>query len=158
MELLEPRIYRMSNVLIRINPRGRVTRPVTLWAMVMAVCLFCFEANIGNRGTFLDVALLVTVLLGIYLGWQRRGGTVFFAPIASWFFAWPPLWLATMIHEGFFKGLFKGLFLITFGWIIIGGGEFILLIATSSIVRLVRRLSRHGQSGLVVFGPGELTD
>ena len=127
MEFLEHRIYKVSNLLIRINPRGKVTRPVTLWSMVMAVFLFCFEVNIVNRGTFLDLALLVTVLLGIYLGWQRRGGTVFFAPIASWFFAWPPLWLATMIHEGFFKGLFKGLFLITFGWIIIGGAEFIVL-------------------------------
>jgi len=123
--------------------------------MVMAVCLFCFEANIGNRGTFLDLALLVTVLLGIYLGWRRRGGTVFFAPIASWFFAWPPLWLATMIHEGFFKGLFKGLFLITFGWIIIGGSEFIVLLTTSSIVRLL--LGKRGIEGseIVVFGPDE---
>ena len=155
MEFLEHRIYKVSNLLIRINPRGRVTRPVTLWAMVMAVCLFCFEANIGNRGTFLDLALLVTVLLGIYLGWRRRGGTVFFAPIASWFFAWPPLWLATMIHEGFFKGLFKGLFLITFGWIIIGGSEFIVLLTTSSIVRLL--LGKRGIEGseIVVFGPDE---
>jgi len=155
MELLEPRVHKVSNVLIRINPRGRVTRPVTLWAIVMAVCLFCFEAKIGNRGTFLDVALLVTVLLGIYLGWQRRGGTVFFAPIASWFFAWPPLWLATMIHEGFFKGLFKGLFLITFGWIIIGGAEFIVLFTTSSIVRLLRGKRRNEGSEIVVFGPDE---
>ena len=155
MELLEPRVHKVSNLLIRINPRGRVTRPVTLWAIVMAVYLFCFEAKIGNRGTFLDVALLVTVLLGIYLGWRRRGGTVFFAPIASWFFAWPPLWLATMIHEGFFKGLFKGLFLITFGWIIIGGSEFIVLLTTSSIVRLL--LGKRGIEGseIVVFGPDE---
>ena len=155
MELLEPRVHKVSNLLIRINPRGRVTRPVTFWAIVIAVCLFCFEAKIGNRGTFLDVALLVTVLLGIYLGWRRRGGTVFFAPIASWFFAWPPLWLATMIHEGFFKGLFKGLFLITFGWIIIGGSEFIVLFTTSSIVRLL--LGKRGIEGseIVVFGPDE---
>ena len=155
MELLEPRVHKVSNLLIRINPRGRVTRPVTLWAMVMAVCLFCFEANIGNRGTFLDLALLVTVLLGIYLGWRRRGGTVFFAPIASWFFAWPPLWLATMIHEGFFKGLFKGLFLITFGWIIIGGAEFIVLFTTSSIVRLLRGKRGSEGSEIVIFGPDE---
>ena len=142
-------------MLIRINPRGRVTRPVTLWSMFMAVCLFCFEANIGNKATFLDLALLVTVFLGIYLGWQRRGGTVFFAPIASWFFAWPPLWLATLIHEGFFKGLLKGLFLITFGWIIIGGAEFIVLFTTSSIVRLLRGKRGSEGSEIVIFGPDE---
>ena len=155
MEFLEHRIYKVSNLLIRINPRGKVTRPVTLWSTVMAVFLFCFEANIGNRGTFLDLALLVTVLLGIYLGWQRRGGTVFFAPIASWFFAWPPLWLATMIHEGFFKGLFKGLFFITFGWIIIGGAEFIVLLTTSSIIRLLRGKRGNEGSEILVFGPDE---
>jgi len=123
--------------------------------MVMAVCLFCFEANIGNRGTFLDVALLATVLLGIYLGWQRRGGTVFFAPIASWFFAWPPLWLATMIHEGFFKGLFKGLFLITFGWIIIGGAQFIVLLVTSSMVRILLGTRHSSESEVVIFPPND---
>ena len=123
--------------------------------MVMAICLFCFEANIGNRGTFRNVALLVTVLLGFYLGWMRRGGTVFFAPIASWFFAWPPLWLATMIHEGFIKGLFKGLFLITFGWIIIGGAQFAVLIVTSSAVRLVRGKRNQSESDVVIFGPDE---
>ena len=145
----------MSNLLIRINPRGRVTRPVALWAMVMAICLFCFEANIGNRAIFLDTALLVTVLLGFYLGWMRRSGTVFFAPIASWFFAWPPLWLATMIHEGFIKGLFKGLFLITFGWIIIGGAEFIVLFTTSTIVRMLRGRKRDNASEVVIFGPDD---
>jgi hypothetical protein len=123
--------------------------------MVMAICLFCFEANIGNRGTFRNVALLVTVLLGFYLGWMRRGGAVFLAPIASWFFAWPPLWLATMIHEGFIKGLFKGLFLITFGWIIIGGAQFAVLIVTSSAVRLVRGNRNQSESDVVIFGPDE---
>ena len=145
----------MSNVLIRINPRGRVTRPVTLWAMVMAICLFCFEANIGNRGTFRNVALLVTVILGIYLGWMRRSGTVFFAPIVSWFFACPPLWLATMIHEGFIRGLFKGLFLITFGWVLIGGAEFVVLLVSSSVVRLFRGRAIHSRPDVVVFGPNE---
>ncbi len=121
--------------------------------MVMAICLFCFEANIGNRAIFLDTALLVTVLLGFYLGWMRRSGTVFFAPIASWFFAWPPLWLATMIHEGFIKGLIKGLFLITFGWIIIGGAQFIVLLVASTTVRLIRGKRNYTESEVVIFPP-----
>jgi hypothetical protein len=123
--------------------------------MVMALCLFCFEANIDRTGISLDVAFAVTALLGIFLGWQRRGGTVFFAPIVSWFFAWPPLWLAAMIHEGFLKGFFKGLFLITFGWIAIGGAEFIVLLVTSTIVRLLRGKKRDSAAEVVIFGPDD---
>jgi len=145
----------MSNLLIRVNPRGKVSRPVALWAMLMAVALFCFEANIGDRGTSSNAGLLITVLLGIYLGWQRSGGAVFFAPIASWFFAWPALWLATMIHEGFIKGLFKGLFLITIGWFIIGGAQFIVLFTSSSIVRLLRGGRNNSGPDVVIFGPDD---
>jgi hypothetical protein len=145
----------MSNLLFRVNPKGKVSRPVALWAMLMAVALFCFEANIGDRGTSRNAGLLITVLLGFYLGWQRRGGAVFFAPIASWFFAWPPLWLATMIHEGFVKGLFKGLFLITFGWFIIGGAQFIVLFTSSSIVRLLRGGRNNSGPEVVIFGPDD---
>jgi len=123
--------------------------------MVMALCIFCFEANIGRTDISLDVAFAVTALLGIFLGWQRRSGTVFFAPIVSWFFAWPPLWLGIMVHEGFFKGFFKGLFLITFGWIAIGGAEFLVLLVTSTIVRLLRGKKRDSAAEVVIFGPDD---
>jgi len=147
----------MSTVFYSLQERskGRVTRPLLLWAFLMAIDLFCYEAQIGNSNTVRDAGLLMTVMLGIYLGWQRRGGTVFFAPIASWFFAWPPLWLATMIHEGFFKGFFKGLFLITIGWIAIGGGEFAVLLITSTIVRMLRGKKRDSVSDVVIFGPDD---
>lgn len=121
--------------------------------MLMSVALFCFESNIVNRSTVRDAGLLITVLLGIYLGWQRRSGAVFFAPIVSWFFAWPPLWLATIIHEGFIKGLFKGFFLVTFGWALIGGAEFVVLFLTSSAVRLLRSMRNTSGPDVVVFGP-----
>ena len=113
----------------------------------MAIDLFCYEAQIGNENTVRDAGLLVTVVLGIYLGWQRRSGTVFIAPLVSWIVAWPPLWLATMIHEGFFKGFFKGLFLITIGWIAIGAAEFAVLLITSTIVRMLRGKRRGSAAG-----------
>ena len=94
-------------------------------------------------------------MLGIYLGWQRRSGTMFIAPLVSWIVAWPPLWLATMIHEGFFKGFFKGLFLITFGWIVIGGAEFVVLLVTSTIIRTLRGKRRDSVSEVVIFGPDD---
>jgi len=121
----------------------------------MAIDLFCYEAQIGNSNSVRSAGLAITVVLGIYLGWQRRSGTVFIAPLVSWIVAWPPLWLATMIHEGFFKGFFKGLFLITIGWIAIGAAEFAVLLITSSIVRLLRGKKRDNVSEVVIFGPDD---
>jgi hypothetical protein len=60
-----------------------------------------------------------------------------------------------MIHEGFLKGFFKGLFLITFGWIAIGGAEFIVLLTTSTIVRLLRGKKRDSAAEVVIFGPDD---
>ena len=147
----------MSTVFYSLQERskGRVTRPLLLWAFLMAIDLFCYEAQIGNSNTVRDAGLLITVVLGIYLGWQRRSGTVFIAPLVSWIVAWPPLWLATMIHEGFFKGFFKGLFLITIGWIAIGAAEFAVLLITSTIVRMLRGKKRDNVSEVVVFGPDD---
>ena len=147
----------MSTVFYSLQERskGRVTRPLLLWAFLMAIDLFCYEAQIGNSNTVRDAGLLITVVLGIYLGWQRRSGTVFIAPLVSWIVAWPPLWLATMIHEGFFKGFFKGLFLITIGWIAIGAAEFAVLLITSTFVRLLRGKKRDNVSEVVIFGPDD---
>ena len=148
----------MSTVFYSLQERskGRVTRPLVLWAFLMAIDLFCFEAQIGNSSTVRSAGLAVTVALGIYLGWQRRSETVFIAPLVSWMVAWPPLWLATMIHEGFFKGFFKGLFLITFGWIAIGGAEFVVLLVTSTIVRTLRGNRKNTEPEVVIFGPDDV--
>ena len=148
----------MSTVFYSLQERskGRVTRPLVLWAFLMAIDLFCFEAQIGNRNTVSDAGFIITALLGIYLGWQRRSGTVFIAPLISWIIAWPPLWLATMIHEGFIKGFFKGLFLITFGWIAIGGAEFVVLLVTSTIVRTLRGKRKNTKPEVVIFGPDDV--
>jgi len=145
----------MSTVFYSLQERskGRVTRPLLLWAFLIAIDLFCYEAQIGNSNTVRDAGLFITVVLGIYLGWQRRSGTVFIAPLVSWIVAWPPLWLATMIHEGFFKGFFKGLFLITIGWTAIGAAEFVVLLITSTIVRILPGKKRDNHSQVVIFGP-----
>ena len=147
----------MSTVFYSLQERskGRVTRPLVLWAFLMAIDLFCFEAQIGNSSTVRSAGLAITVALGIYLGWQRRSATAFIAPLVSWMVTWPPLWLATMIHEGFFKGFFKGLFLVTIGWIAIGGAEFVVLLVTSTIVRTLRGKKRDSVSDVVIFGPDD---
>ena len=109
----------MSNIVFQVQQRskGKVSGPMTLWALIVAVSLSCIQLHTEDNTVFVETALVATMFLGVYLGWQRRGGSVFIAPLVSWAFAWPPLWIAAMIHDGFVVGLFKGLFLITFGWV-----------------------------------------
>jgi hypothetical protein len=99
------------------------------------------------------VGVIATVLLGIYLGWRRRGAAVFIAPMVSWLFAWLPLWIAAMIRDGFFRGIFVGLFLITIGWIAIGFLEFFGLGLVTFLVRMFRGPSPTDGPNVIIFGP-----
>ena len=147
----------MNTVIYNFQERskGKVTKPMTLWAICMAIVIFCYEAQYGNQHHVVDTGFVLTVLLGLYLGWQRRSGSVFIAPLVSWIFAWVPLWIAAMIHDGFIVGLFKGLFLVTFGWIAIGGAEFFVLLVTSTVVRIFRSKRINSDPEVYIFGPDD---
>ena len=149
----------MSNIVFQVQQRskGKVSGPMTLWALIVAVSLSCIQLHTEDNTVFVETALVATMFLGVYLGWQRRGGSVFIAPLVSWAFAWPPLWIAAMIHDGFVVGLFKGLFLITFGWVVIGGAEFMVLIVVSTIIRMFRSRATS-QDEVVIFGPHDQPD
>jgi hypothetical protein len=138
---------------VRERARGNVTAPMMLWATVMAVVIFLSEARWGSRTSVVWTGVIATVLLGVYLGWRRRGAAVFIAPMVSWLFAWIPLWVAAMIHDGFFKGIFAGLFLITIGWIGIGFLEFFGLGLVTFLVRMVRGPSPTDGPNVIIFGP-----
>ncbi len=138
---------------VRERARGNVTTPMMLWAVVMAVVIFIREAHRGPQSGALWAGVIATALLGIYLGWRRRGAAVFIAPIVSWLFAWFPLWIAAMIHDGFIKGLFVGLFLITIGWIGIGFLEFFGLGIVTFVVRSFRGPSNSSGPDVIIFGP-----
>ena len=140
---------------VRERSRGNVTASMMLWASVMAVVLFLYEARIGNHADALWTGVGVTGLFGIYLGWRRRAAAVFVAPFVSWLFAWLPLWVAAMIHEGVLRGLFWGLFLITVGWIVIGFVEFAWLGAVAFLVRSFRGPTGRGDAKVVIFGPDD---
>jgi len=129
---------------------------MALWALVMAVTLFCLTAHVADRAGFIEIALISTSLLGLYLGWHRRSGTVVIAPFVSWMLAWPGIVLGSMIHDGFIKGFFKGLFLITFGWIAIGGAEFSILLIMTSITRILRGPRSQNEPDVTIFGPDDV--
>jgi hypothetical protein len=104
----------------------------------MAVCIFGIRANYSVRA-FELTAVVATGLLGAYLGWNRRLGVIFFAPVVSWLFGWFPLVVAEMIRDGFFKGFFVGLLLATVGWVAIGAVEFGALMVVAFPFRLLPR-------------------
>jgi len=124
-----------------------------LWSSAMAVVLFLIESRLAPHAATMWVGVGVTGLFGIYLGWRRRTAAVFVAPFVSWLFAWLPLWVAAMIHDGVVNGFLRGLFLITFGWIAIGFGEFAWLTAMAFLARLFRGPASRDEPDVVIFSP-----
>jgi len=130
----------------RERARGNVSTPVVLWAIAMTVVLFMEIVNPSALVTVSGFAL--TALLGGFLGWRRRMGTVVVAPFVSWMFAWFPMEIASMIHFGILKGFLLGLVIITFGWIAIG---FVELAWLGMVAMLVRSIHGHSPEDRVVI-------
>jgi hypothetical protein len=137
---VEPR----STFVIRVREttRGAAGFATSLWAIVITVCLFAIRVD-RSHSTYVLVAVIATVLLGAYLGWHRRMGVIFMAPVVSWLFAWIPLLFAEVIHDGLLKGALYWLVLVTVGWLIIGTVEFIALMCIAWPFRLVSGLYHH---------------
>ncbi len=144
-------------VQVRQRAKGNVSAAMIIWSIAMAVVLVLWEVSPRDDGRAVVAGLGVTALLGLYLGWRRRGAAVFVAPMVSWTFAWVPLWIASMVRHGFVKGLFVGFFLVTVGWIVIGTMEFLSLGAVTLLVRSARGggPGMH-DDGVVIFGPDDL--
>ncbi len=135
---------------VRRRSRGQVSVAMTLWAIVMAIVIFCLEARVGRADIVGWIGVATSIIFGAILGWRRRVAAVLVAPFVSWLWAWFPLWLAAMIHDGFFGGLAIGFFLVTVGWIGIGLLEAVMV----GIVALAVRSLRGGNDGdIVIFGP-----
>jgi hypothetical protein len=136
----------------RQRARGNVTGAMVLWALVMAVVIFLDESRWTSVSSTTWAGVGAVVLFGLYLGWRRRAAAVLVAPFVSWFFAWPLLWAAAMIHDGVVKGFFIGLFLVTVGWLGIGLAEFLGLGVVAMLVRWARGSGGRGPD-VVIFGP-----
>jgi hypothetical protein len=136
-------------VTFRERARGNVSTPVVLWAIAMTVVLFM---EIVIPSALLTVSgFALTALLGGFLGWRRRMGTIVVAPFVSWLFAWFPMEIASMIHFGILKGFLLGLVIITFGWIAIG---FVELAWLAMAAMLIRSIHGHSpQDRVVIIDP-----
>lgn len=140
-------------VQVRERARGNVSTSVTLWAIAMAVILVLDIVSPSAKVT--TAGFIVTALLGVWLGWRRRGGVVVVAPFVSWLFAWFPMMVASMVHTGILKGFFTGLFLISVGWLGIGFVEFVWLAMVTFVVRAMRGRPRD-EDVMIVDPPRRL--
>ena len=135
---------------VRRRSRGQVSGAMTLWAIVMAIVIFCLEARVGRADIVGWIGVATSIIFGAILGWRHRVAAVLVAPFVSWLWAWLPLWIAAMIHDGFFGGLAIGFFLVTVGWIGVGLLEVVMV----GVVALAVRSLRGGSDGdIVIFGP-----
>jgi hypothetical protein len=146
MNLSSPVVVR-----VRESTRGSAGVAIVMWSIVMAAAIFAVRANMA-RHEFELMGVVATFLLGAYLGWRRRLGSIFFAPVVSWMFAWFPLVVAEMIRDGFFKGAVFGVLMATFGWLVIGFVEFISIMAIALPFRLASLLL-HRDSDVVIDPP-----
>ncbi|MGH9019850.1 MAG: hypothetical protein ACRDV0_02390 [Acidimicrobiales bacterium] len=145
----------MSQVVVgwRQRARGNVTGAMVLWALVMAVVIFLDESRWASTWNATWAGVGAVVVFGLYLGWRRRAAAVLVAPFVSWFFAWPLLWAAAMIHDGVVKGFFIGLFLVTVGWLGIGLAEVVGLGVVAFTVRWARGSGRSGPDVVIIQPP-----
>ena len=148
----------MSNVIFEFKNRARrsVSAPMFYWATLMTVFMVLIEVSTKHRGTYELGAFIATALLGVLLGYRRRVGSVFFAPVIHWFVAWIPLWVAVMAHHGFLRGFFRGLVIITFGWAGIAAAEITLMLVFAVISRSVFSKRTSSNNDVVIFGPNDL--
>ncbi len=143
----------MIRVVTVVNQRARGGWSVVTgaWTLVMAVVLALGEARPSGRGADLVVGVVASALLGVVLGWRRRLGAAFAAPLLSWLVAWLPLVIASMVRHGLLGGLVTGIVTVTVGWVVIGGGE---LAVVGGVALLVSRVRRDGPR-VVIYGPGD---
>lgn len=150
----------MANTVVvryREATRGPVGALVLAWALVVAVCLFFISAQRGpNEGAF-NVAVWLTVALGVVLGIRSRTGVSFFAPVVSWLFAVVPFGCGFLVHEFSAGSLFGAVVWDTVGWMFIGAMECTILFTVATVVRLALSPFRH-RSEIVIYPPGHHED
>jgi len=139
-------------------------RPVALgvvaWAVVVGVCAFIAltEGHLGISSSAATwaywIAALWTSATGWWLGWRRRMGTAFAAPVLSWIVFVPFAFASEFVRAGFLGGLIRGLGLAVFGGFVASFVEGVLLVAFASLGRLAAAALGRGGPDVVILPPG----
>ncbi len=149
-------------VVRRIGPKP-VFWGIFAWSVVVAACLFTYwtrghiGVDHGDADTALWIAGALTAAVGFWIGWRRRLGTAFFAPLLAWFVLVPWAFAAAFVRYGFFKGLLHGFVLAIFGGFVAAFCEGVLLVSFGLLGRMARgSLGPKSDEDVVIFPPGTL--
>ena len=145
----------------QIGPKP-VAWGVFAWSIVIGACMFVIwtapHAGIShsNANTAYWIAGVLTLLVGVWLGWRRRTGTSFVAPILAWIVMVPFAFASEFARVGFFLGLWRGLWLAILGGFAASFVVGVLLVASALLGRIAAGVLGHDRQdpGVVIFPPG----
>lgn len=138
----------------------RVGAGLLAWAILVDVCLFLAWTS-GSAGIPSDahypsylVAGLLTIAAGFWVGWRRRVGAAFGAPVLAWMLLVPFAFASGFLTHGFLGGLWHGIVLSVVGGIVTSFVEGVFLLAFSVLGRLAVASSGRGRRGVSILPPG----
>ena len=142
-------------IVVRQWPRP-VAYGIVAWAFVVDVCLFVAwtKGHLGISSSMATAAYWIagasTAALGLWLGWRRRTGTAFIAPLLAWFLLVPFAFASEFVRVGILRGLWHGLWLSIFGGFVAAFVEGVLLVAFAVLGRIAVGVAGRDQPGIVI--------
>jgi hypothetical protein len=132
---------------------------IVAWAIVVDVCLFIAltKDHLGISGAMATaaywLAFVATIALGWWLGWRRRTGTSFAAPILAWIIFVPFAFASEFVRVGLLHGLFRGFGLAIIGGFIAAFVEGVVLVAFAVLGRIAVGAIGPGEPDVMIFPP-----
>jgi hypothetical protein len=149
-------------VVRQIGPK-RVFWGIVVWSIIVAACLFTYwtHGHIGVTRGYADTALWIagalTAAVGFWIGWRRRLGTAFFAPLLAWFVLVPWAFAAGFVQFGFLKGLWHGFLLAVFGGFVAAFCEGVVIVMFGLLGRIANgSFGPKPDEQVVIYPPGTL--
>jgi len=145
----------------RFGPRP-VAVGVFAWSLVMGLCFFVARSvhhiGISSSASFAAYwfAGTLTVLVGSWLGWRRRTGTAFVAPLLSWIVLVPFAFASEFLRAGFLGGLWRGFFVAIFVGFVVSALEAVVLVAFAMLGRMAGGMLHHSDLSESVILPPRL--
>lgn len=144
----------------RIGPRP-VLFGLACWAIAVDAALFVARTA-GHAGiaassstTAYVVAAVLTAIVGLWLGWRRRVGTAFVAPMLAWTCFVPWAFASEFLRVGFFDAIARGFGLAIVGGFVAACSEGVLLVMFATLGRIAAAGTHHDRDGsVVIFPPG----
>ncbi len=139
---------------LREESRGKAGAILFLWALVVTYGACRLIVANGRHSSAGEWAILgASLTTGVLLGYRRRLGAVWIAPVILYPIAFVPVLASNWVAHGFVGGLVRSFLELSFLWPLVAAGVVALLLVTALPLRLL--VSSRRQSDVVIYGPGE---